>query len=236
MKEIEQIVSLSHWINEDTPVYGNKGGFIRRKLSSIQNGDTANSEYWEFNNHIGTHIDFPKHFCKNGKRSSDYSASYFCMKNAAVIELDMIPDPGQIIGVNDIKNACSLLDWNLEVLLLKTGFENFRTTDIYWSQNPGYNPELYGYLRTMFPLLRFFGFDTISLTSILNRELGKSAHKEFLCNEAPILVVEDMHLQYINSTIIPFETMIIPLPIEQADGVPVACYFKYMQNEPSRIL
>jgi len=62
LKEKEYIVSLSHWINEETPVYGNKGGFKRKKLSSIENGDSANSEYWEFNNHIGTHIDFPNIF------------------------------------------------------------------------------------------------------------------------------------------------------------------------------
>ena len=227
MKEIEQIVSLSHWINEDTPVYGNKGGFKRRKLSSIQNGDTANSEYWEFNNHIGTHIDFPKHFYDNGKTSSDYPVSYFWTEKVGIVELERQAKPGQIIGLDDFRNICSHLNPNTEAILLKTGFEQFRKEEIYWSQNPGYHPDIYSYLRSLFPDLIFFGFDTISLTSILNRDLGRSAHKQFLCNENPLLVIEDMHLENIDSMITPLELIITHGCIEQADGGPVNCILKF---------
>ena len=227
MNKEEYIVSLSHLINEDTPVYGNKGGFIRKKLSSIHNGDSANSEYWEFNNHIGTHIDFPKHFCDNGKSSSDYSANFFWTRKVAIVELEKIATSGQIIGIDDISNLCSSHDSETEILLLKTGFEQFRNQEIYWSQNPGYHPDLFLYFRSVFPALRFFGFDSISLTSILNRELGRSAHKTFLCNENPLLVIEDMHLKDLNKDIRPIEIIIAHSNIAFADGSPVNCILKY---------
>ena len=66
-------ISLSHWIDGSSPTYGDQGGFNRESISSIKKGRTANSEFWSFNNHIGTHIDFPKHFFDKGKSSSDYS-------------------------------------------------------------------------------------------------------------------------------------------------------------------
>jgi arylformamidase len=230
MNKEEHIIYLSHLINERTPIYGNKGGFIRKKLSSIRNGDSANSEYWEFNNHIGTHIDFPKHFCDNGKSSSDYPATFFWTQKVAIAELEKITTPGQIIGVDDISNLCSSLDSGTEILLLKTGFEQFREQEIYWSQNPGYHPGLYAYLRSVFPALRFFGFDTISLTSVLNRDLGRSAHKQFLCNDNPILVIEDMHLQAATKYITPLELIIAHSNIDCADGGPVNCIMRYRNS------
>lgn len=225
----EQIVSLSHWINEDTPVYANKGGFRRKYLSSIQNGDSANSEYWEFNNHLGTHIDFPKHFCENGKTSSDYPASWFWARKVYIIELSSVPNPGQLIGVNDISQKCTDIPLDAEVIILKTGFEQFRKQEIYWSQNPGYHPDLFIFLRNRFPLLRFFGFDTISLTSVLHREMGRTAHQQFLCTENPILVIEDMHLASLNKEIVPVELIIAYTSIIQADGGPVNCILKFQK-------
>ncbi len=227
MINVEHVVYLSHWIDEDTAVYGNKGGFQRKKISSISNGDSANSEYWEFNNHIGTHIDFPRHFCEKGKTSSDYPASYFRASKIGVIELTSIPNPGYMIGINDIRECGEQLSGDIEVLLLKTGFEHFRKEEIYWSQNPGYQHDLYNYLKKSFPKLRFFGFDTISLTSILNREEGRSAHRHFLCNEDPLLVIEDMHLESIHRDMNALELIISHGMVRQADGGPVNCLLRY---------
>jgi kynurenine formamidase len=223
----EHIICLSHGINEDTPSYGNKERFKRKQQSSIEIGDTSNSQYWEYNNHLGTHIDFPNHFCVNGKNSSDYSAQYFWIQKVGIIELDNLIIPGQIIGVNDLYSFCTKIDNDIEVLLLKTGFEKFRNKDIYWSQNPGYHPGLFSFFKDLFPSLKFFGFDTISLTSFLNKDLGKKAHYQFLCAENPILVIEDMHLAEINKRTIPIDLVIAYNLILKADGGPVNCILKY---------
>jgi kynurenine formamidase len=77
-------ISLSHWINENTPSYNNSGGFSRYSITSIKNGNSANSEEWKLNNHIGTHIDFPFHFYDNGKKSSDFVTPFLLTKKLAL--------------------------------------------------------------------------------------------------------------------------------------------------------
>ena len=50
---METIKLLSFAISENTPTYGNKNKFISNSLSSIKNGDTADSSKWIFQtNHI----------------------------------------------------------------------------------------------------------------------------------------------------------------------------------------
>ena len=96
-------ISLSHWLNSDTPSYGNQGGFTRNLISSIKEGRTANSESWSFNNHIGTHIDFPKHFFEKGKTSSDFQNPFFIFNKVGFIELSPEPMPGSVIFTKDIE-------------------------------------------------------------------------------------------------------------------------------------
>ena len=93
-------LSLTHWINETTPSYGNQGGFTRSSLSAINEGRTANTEEWVFNNHLGTHIDFPKHFDDKGLSSSDYKNSFFVYDKVGIIVLEKAVLPGQLITVD----------------------------------------------------------------------------------------------------------------------------------------
>ena len=61
------VTILSHAIDIDTPSYGNKDRIGIVSNTAIVNGDTANTSELHFtNNHIGTHIDVPKHFFENG--------------------------------------------------------------------------------------------------------------------------------------------------------------------------
>ena len=220
-------ISLSHWINENTPSYNNSGSFNRFSITSIKNGNSANSEEWKLNNHIGTHIDFPFHFYDNGKKSSDFITSFFITKKIGLIELDTICGPGEIISIKHIERQCSLLKIDIEVLLLKTGFQKYRNDILYWSENPGYDKLLFGFLKNKFPKLKLFGFDTISLTSVLNRNMGKEAHLSFLNSLDPILVIEDMDLSLLNSNLIFDELIIAPILIENTDGAPVNCILKF---------
>jgi len=66
------------------------------------------------------------------------------------------------------------------------------------------------------------GFDAISLTSFQHRELGREAHRAFLCphkTHNPILIIEDMHLEKLTHT--PASVICGPLMLKDADGVPV---------------
>ena len=65
-------IRLSHIITNNAPSYGDRDKFRSIINSSITNGSSANTSKWNFtNNHIGTHIDVPRHFCDEGLRTLD---------------------------------------------------------------------------------------------------------------------------------------------------------------------
>lgn len=219
-------LSLTHWINETTPSYGNQGGFTRSSLSSIKDGRTANSEHWSLNNHLGTHIDFPLHFDDKGFSSSNYGNPFFVYDQVGIIVLDKAALPGQLIVLDDIINQVKSLPVSTEILLLKTHFEKYRGKEVYWKQNPGYDEALAYLFREHFTGLKAFGFDSISLTSLNYRSIGKKAHQAFLNHQESILIIEDMSLSNINSNTVINELIITLFPISNSDGTPINCIAK----------
>jgi arylformamidase len=216
-------ICLSHIINQEIPSYGNRDRFFIRTNSSIEKGETANSSSWFFsNNHIVTHIDVPFHFSTIGKKTYEIPIDYFFFKNCQLI--DIICDGPRIIEIRDIE-ATQLVDSNIEMLLIRTGYEKYRNDDSYWNNNPGLSPQLANFLRVHFPSLRCVGFDFISLTSWKYRELGRKSHEEFLCPEDGsdgILVIEDMALSKVNSLI--REVVVAPLFVEDGNGGAVTVF------------
>ena len=211
-------IFLSHFINKLTPGYGGKVGFDCNEASSIKKGRTANSVDLHFNNHSSTHIDFPRHFDDEGKSLNDYPADFWFFQKIHMLKYEA--KENEIIDVSNLnlKDVPS----DTEFLLIKTGFEKFRMEKVYWNNNPGYAPALGHFLRQKFPLLRAIGFDSISLTSFQNRELGREAHNAFLSpyeNRNPILIVEDMHLSELESH--PKSLVCSPLLLDEGDGAPV---------------
>ena len=203
-----KISFLSHFIHNHIPVYGGYEDQIKiSKKSSIENGDTANSLNVFFNNHVGTHIDFPYHFSDKGKKSSDYDASFWVFNKIGFIECDILELP------NKIKN----LPTDIELLIFKSGFGKNRNNDIYWKSQPVIPSFFAKLLRNQFPELRVFGFDMISLTSKLDRDEGKKAHLAFLIDN-DILILEDMNLEELSIT--PNKVIISPIQISDADGAP----------------
>lgn len=208
-------ILLSHVIKSTTPSYGNRDCIEIITNSSIENGETANTSKWVFtNNHIGTHIDVPKHFSKNGKNTYEIPIENYIFKN---VELVNVPcDIGRLISINDFKNINDL-NIDVELLLIKTGYENYRIEDKYWNDNPGLSSELASYFRKRFKKLRCIGFDFISLTSWNHRLEGRLSHREFLTPDQPnssILIIEDMSLENIASKI----NMVIVAPLFVEDG------------------
>lgn len=199
---------LSHFINNDTPVYGGYENQISiSKKSSINNGDTANSLNIAINNHIGTHIDFPFHFSNNGKKSSDYDPSFWVFNKVGFVECSL----------NDFPKTIKNLPKDIELLIFKSGFGKNRNNEVYWKSQPVIPSSFAKLLREEFTFLRVFGFDMISLTSKLNREEGKRAHLDFLI-KYDILILEDMNIQGLFRT--PNKVIISPLQISDADGSP----------------
>ena len=202
------IIYLSHFINENTPVYGGGTEVIQlEKIRSISKGDTSNNLKLTFPGHVNTHIDFPYHFDDNGKKSNDFAAITWIFNKVGFISC----------SIEDVESQIACLPTDIECLILKTGFEQFRGLDKYWKEQPIINASLATTLKYKFPNLRLFGFDMISLTSKLDRSEGKKAHLAFLI-ENDILILEDMHLAFLEHT--PKQIIVAPLQIDNADGVP----------------
>lgn len=212
-------VFLSYQISKKTPMYGGKKGFISKKQNSIENGDSANTSIWKFPNHLGTHIDFPYHFYKNGQTSSD-----FCFENW-VFEKEKI----QLINIELPKNKLLIkpeyitnkkINTEVEVILLKTGFSKFRGQEKYWKHNPGLDPSIADWIKNNFKKIKIIGIDSISISSYQYREVGRKVHKTLLNPKKPILPIEDMNLSKINKATIFEKLFIIPLRVDKSDGLP----------------
>ena len=173
----QNFILLSHVLRQDSPSYGNRDKVIIRVNSSMKAGDTANSSCLILsNNHIGTHIDVPHHFSIEGKKTTDYPIGDYVFDVCYVV--DIPKSDACLIGIADFETA-DIRD-DVELLLIRTGYEEVRNEDSYWNDNPGLAPELASYLRNRFPNLRCVGFDFISVTSWKHGAEGKISHKEFL--------------------------------------------------------
>lgn len=223
--KMSQYVLLSHVLEAGTPSYGNRDKVIIRVNSSIKCGETANSSCLILsNNHIGTHIDVPRHFSNDGKRTIDYSISDYIFHNCQVVDLSKTS--ACLITPSDFSEI--VINHNVDLLLIRTGYENLRGQDTYWNDNPGLAPELADYLRERFPKLRCIGFDFISITSWKYRVEGKLAHKAFLAPEngaREIWAIEDMSLKDAPANM---ECVIVaPLMVEDGNGTAVTVIGKY---------
>ena len=122
-----QIINLSHNIEIETPLYGGiKGEIDIIQTSSIDNGNTSNNSKICFPSHCGTHIDFPLHFNSSGKSFQDYPESFWYFTKIGFIECP----------VEEVLEKIIPLQKDIEILILKTNFEQFRNTDKYWASQP----------------------------------------------------------------------------------------------------
>jgi arylformamidase len=207
---------LSHSISHNTPLYGGAENIHIVLDTAISKGDTANSLLLSFPNHAGTHVDVPYHFFEDGKKLTDYDASFWIFDNPVCV--DVCGEDGYLVKYEDVVNSIKA---ETDLLLIRTGYEEHRNKKKYWQKNPGLSVDLARKLRTNNPNIRAVGVDVISITSRLHREEGRKAHREFLgshYNSQPIVLVEDMSL--INFTTDISQVIILPLLIKDADGAP----------------
>jgi arylformamidase len=210
-------IYLSHFLGDETPFYGGEDKFHSESLRSLDKGDSCNTSKWSFPNHAGTHVDFPRHFNRDGNNIGDYSPDFWIFQQVAIVELEGII-PGTSIGPEML--AKSNIHPTTDLLLLKTGFGRLRGTPLYWRENPVFRPELAEYLREKFFALKAIGFDTISLSSWTDRTTGRHAHRAFLSGEKPILLIEDMDLAQIDGSTIVSSVTVAPLLVSGTDGAP----------------
>lgn len=220
---------LSHVLTEATPLFGGSGVIALKQERSIIRGDSANSSSLAFPAHVGTHVDAPHHFDPNGTTLDQYPPGFWICRRPFVSEV--AAEPGELITVSKLEPALRRMPVGSDLLLLRTGFEQFRNAihmHTYIFEGPGIEPEVGVWLREKYRL-KMIGFDFLSLSSYCHREPGRQAHRAFLLQGGayggmnlsgdPILIIEDMHLA---ETAMKMSSVIVtPLRYAMADGAPV---------------
>ena len=214
---MSQCLFLSHFLDDRTPAYGGGNAFQSIKTKDMTKGDSCNTAQWTLSNHIGTHIDAPRHFSQEGNTLDDYPADFWVFHNIAILDVSPV-SPGHILSDKDL--AIENLSVDTQLLLIKTGFSDLRTKPVYWHNNPGLHPNLADYFREYLPKLRVLGLDVISLSSFAQRALGREAHKAFLDHQRSILVIEDMDLSQLSSETRFNRVIVAPLRVAGSDASP----------------
>ncbi len=210
---------LSHSINKKTPLYGGKRKVGLSRTRVMGKNGSSNVLGMTFNTHTSTHIDVPFHFIADAKTVTDYSPDSWIFNNVLIKELRV--ETGGSIDERDFLNLD--YDRDTELLIIKTGLERIRGEKAYTGESPVVSSRLALFFKRRLPKLRAIGFDFISLSSLMDREEGRKAHRAFLGKG--ILIIEDMRLLGLDSR--PDFVLVSPLFIDKADGAPVSVWAFY---------
>ena len=213
-------VLLSYPINENTPLYVSLPAFSVSPYSMISKGDPHNTAIISIHNHIGTHIDAPKHFIDDGKPISKYTLDELIFRNPRIVNCSK--DENSLILPADLKSASQILQKS-DCLLLNTGFGRYRNEERYRTYNPGIAPETILWVRKEYPKIRCIGIDTISISSFQHISQGVEAHiNAFKVKEGlsqPLLLIEDMNLMALLDNKLKV-VIVLPWQLEGIDSAP----------------
>jgi|SRR5208283_2758687 len=216
------IIPISYPLNSGIPLYPGTPAIKINPEKSIAKGDSANTSVISMSSHAGTHVDVPRHFCRDGFSVKDVFQRVNPYSPAYCIDLPATGD--ESIRFEDLDEKLADKEDAL-VLLIRTGTWQLRHSDprTYVTTHPWVHPGVAPFLRHRCPCLRMVGIDTLSISTPSHRLEGRESHNAFLCNKAPILLLEDADLSLVTPQN-KFVLTIIPWLIEDLDGVPVTAF------------
>ena len=214
--ELVMWILLSHEISIKTPSYNLGPGLEIRPYKLIARGDSSNSYIIQLYNHLGTHVDAPRHFDENGRAIVSYSPEELVFKSPALI--DIPKDVDEPISADDLRMARGRLS-NVDLLMIRTGIQRIReeNPEVFAREGPYLTPEAARFIVDELPDLKALGVDAISISSPKHRTEGREAHRILLRNRN-FLILEDMNLQDKPSNI--KQVIVSPLMIAGIDSSP----------------
>ncbi len=223
-----QWIFLSYQLSDTLTAYKNGERIHIIQERSMDEGDPVNQSKISVNLHYGTHIDYPYHFLNNGLKSSDYEAPFFVLDKVKFVTLESVVETN-LISIEDLVLPLKNTSNNIQCLIIKTGLCSYRYDDLYWSDNIGINKGVATFCKSLFPEIRFIGFDCMSVSAFHNSMLGREVHKEFFLNN--ILPIEDMDLNPLDSSSIIKQMIVAPFRVKNAEASPVTVFAKISQND-----
>lgn len=206
---------LSHVLSSDTPAYGNGQSLRISHEKSLCAGDSCNAVRLDLHNHLGSHVDAPLHFIAEGRSVASYRPDDWIFFRPLLIDLPL--NDSILITPGMIEPLLPLGELLHDLLLIRTGFEQFRGETRFWQNGPGLSETLAPYLRQKFPQLSAIGVDCISISSLQHREVGRQAHRLLLGNG--LRIFEDLALGEIPAKSLQ-QVIALPLRFINADGAP----------------
>lgn len=214
---MRKYVRLSYDIDIRMPLYPGTSPLKIKSEKSISKKDSCNTYRVSFSNHLGTHIDAPRHFYNSGRTIAEFRPEDLIFDNTCII--DCANKQNQPIEIRDLEIH---IRPKSDLLLLRTGFSKFRKKGIYCTSNPYISCAVADWLRRNFPRLRAIGIDCISVSSYAHRGEGTKTHRILLKKTGypgpPLLIIEDLFLPSAIRCLT--EVMVFPLYIKGVDSSP----------------
>ena len=162
-------------------------------------------------------MDGPAHMLpEHGPLTEYVPSSGLFFRSVALADLPC--RPGQLITEDDFKQN-GFESSECQMLLVRTGFSRHRKDALLYSRrNPGFTPSAARYLQGACPNLCCVGIDAISFAAAENVRPGIEAHRIFFGKEPPVLLIEDMNLDYDLTGL--HQVIVVPFLIDELDSCP----------------
>lgn len=218
---------ISYPLTLTSPLYPGTPPVSYQAVKSMQAGDSTNTSLVSLSSHTGTHIDVPRHFCPEGKTVREMIGDHRVFEPVFCIDIPV--EPGNPLTVIHIRPFIENLR-DTAGILVRTGMFRFRAANpaSYCMNHPWIHPDVPRFLREECPALRLFGTDTISISSPAHRDEGRACHRAFLCEETPILLLEDLDLFDLSLTGAPMSVTLYPWICDAPDGAPVQAFAEFL--------
>jgi kynurenine formamidase len=200
------IVDLSHFIDNDMPVYPGDLVPSIKNMASIENEGYQENEL-TLSTHTGTHIDAPAHIIPGGYTLDAFPPGKFFGEG-------LVLDCRKMKKITTDTIILSLSSHAPDFVLFYTGWDIYWGTDVYYGKIPVLDLDAAKYLSDL--SLKGVGIDAPSFDPVGSESLGN--HKTLLNNN--IVLIENLTgLGYLLEKKFIFSCF--PLKIKSADGSPV---------------
>ena len=219
MRKKTKIVDLSLMFHSGMQTYHrNYHPKFKRIKSATHKKNNREVSTIQIGSHLGTHIDAPRHFIKNGKTIDQYDVSHFC-GDAIIVNL-VYKKKRSVVSISDVEKQVK--NFQGKIIIFR-----FDWTDKYYNKrnffydHPYLSVELCKWLVKK--KIKLVGFDTPQPDNPRNaftKYKDGENHKIFLKND--ILIIEYLtNLKKIKKKY--FYFIGAPLNIQHCDGSPARC-------------
>ena len=206
---MKKFYDITRTLGKDEICYPGDSPFEATSVSSIKNSDPFNLLYLKFSNHIGTHIDAPRHFFANGRSLDSFSIDHFFMEaNVFEIKSDIEISEKDVFSYTFPQNGAVL----------------FKTKNRNLPRNEFQKNYIYLNDRAVQKLIKsqiaLVGIDYISIDSFYN----KSCPVHTMLLGSGIFILEDINLKSVPPG--KYQIICLPLNIFNSDAAPFRAVLK----------